>query len=54
VQPQTVIDSVVNDITAKAQARPGWTKLSDAEKANFTTRTRTRVTNWVNGTAKTK
>jgi transposase-like protein len=52
VQPQTVIDAVVNDITAKAQARPGWAKLTDAQKTTFTTRTRERVTNWVNGTAK--
>jgi transposase-like protein len=52
VQPQTVIDAVVNDITAKAQARPGWAKLTDAQKTTFTTRTRERVTNWVNGPAK--
>ena len=38
VSPQTVIDAVVNDITAKAQARPGWAKLSDTQKTNFTTR----------------
>jgi hypothetical protein len=54
VAPQTVIDAVVNDITAKAQTRPGWAKLSDTQKANFTTQARERVTNWVNGTAKTK
>jgi transposase-like protein len=52
VSPQTVIDAVVNDITAKAQARPGWAKLSDTQKTNFTTQTRTRVTNFVNNGAK--
>jgi transposase-like protein len=52
VPPQTVIDAVVNDLTAKAQARPGWAKLTDAQKTTFTTKTRERVTNWVNGTAK--
>jgi DNA polymerase IIIc chi subunit len=52
VQPQTVIDAVVNDLTAKAQARPGWAKLTDAQKTTFTTNTRTRITAWVNGTGR--
>ncbi len=54
VTAQAVIDAVVKDITAKEQARPAWAKLTEAQKTNFTTRTTTRVTNWVNGTAKTK
>ncbi len=54
VSTQTVIDAVVTDLTARAQARPGWAKLTDAQKATFTTNTRTRVTAWVNGTGKTK
>jgi hypothetical protein len=54
VSAQTVIDAVVNDITAKAQARPGWAKLTDAQKTQFTTKARERVTNWVNGTARNK
>jgi hypothetical protein len=48
VGPQTVIDAVVNDVLAKAQARPGWARLTDAQKANFTDRLRERVTRFVN------
>ena len=54
VDPQTVITAVVNDLTAKAQARPGWAKLSDTQKTTALNRITERVTNWVNGTAKTK
>jgi len=54
VSPQTVIDNAVNDVMAKAQSRPGWAKLTEAQKTTFTTQVRDRITNWVNGTAKTK
>src|SRR4051812_28951828 len=39
ITAQTVIDAVVNNITAKAQARPGWAKLTEAQKTNVTTKT---------------
>lgn len=54
VSAQTVIDAVVNDALAKAQARPGWAKLTDAQKAQVTDRLRQGVTNWVNGTRPAK
>ena len=54
VSAQTVIDAVVNDALAKAQGRPGWAKLTDAQKAQVTDKLRQGVTNWVNGTGKVK
>jgi hypothetical protein len=52
VDASTVISAVVTDITTKAQARPGWAKLTSAQQTQFTTKAQERVTAWVNGTAK--
>jgi transposase-like protein len=51
VNPQTVIDAIVKDLTAKAQARPAWGKLTDAQKTKITDGIKQRVTNLVNNTA---
>jgi hypothetical protein len=47
VRPAAVIDAVVNDALARAQTRPDWAKMTDAERAQFAGRTRERVTAWV-------
>jgi len=52
VTPQTVIDALVKDLTAKAQARPGWAKLSAAQQTALTNKITARVTNFVNNTGK--
>ena len=54
VSAQTVIDAVVNDALARAQSRPGWANLTDAQKAQVTDKLRQGLTNWVNGTRPAK
>ena len=52
VQPQTVIDALVKDITAKVQARPAWAKLTADQQAKLIARITDRVTHFVNNTGK--
>ena len=52
VQPQTVIDALVKDITAKVQARPAWAKLTTDQQAKLIARITDRVTHFVNNTGK--
>jgi len=54
VSAQTVIDAIVADLTAKAQAQPNWAKQPEGQKAQALTAIRTRATNLVNNTNTSK